>query len=112
MPARGTSSVILLMRQTGNVKTIQRCSTHSLLKNLPIALYFVAGDHDDYEIESQIGPVYKVMREHNFDVAMRIVSGVHDFSTWRPELPDALRFVCDKLNRPELAGGEQAQPGK
>jgi hypothetical protein len=38
-------------------------------KDLPIALYFVAGDHDDYEIESQIGPVYKIMREHNFDVA-------------------------------------------
>jgi enterochelin esterase-like enzyme len=81
-------------------------------KNLRIALYFVAGDHDDYEIESQIGPAYKVMREHGFDVAMRIVSGIHDFSTWRPELPDALRFVCDKLSRPELAGGEQAQPGK
>jgi enterochelin esterase-like enzyme len=81
-------------------------------KNLPIALYFVAGDHDDYEIESQIGPAYKVMREHNFDVAMRIVSGTHGFSTWRPELPDALRFVCYKLSRPELAGGEQAQPGK
>ena len=71
-------------------------------KQLPIAHYINAGDHDDYEIESQIGPVYKLMREHKFPVAMRVTAGIHDFAVWRAELPDALRFICGELRRPEL----------
>jgi enterochelin esterase-like enzyme len=71
-------------------------------KNLPIALYINAGDHDDYDIETQIGPVYKIMREHKFAVAMRVTAGIHDFAVWRAELPDALRFICGEMRRPEL----------
>ncbi|HEY0791248.1 MAG TPA: alpha/beta hydrolase family protein [Chthoniobacterales bacterium] len=70
-------------------------------KNLPIALYVNAGDHDDFEIESQIGPIYKIMRERKFPVAMRVTAGIHDFNVWRAELPDALRFICGELRRPE-----------
>jgi enterochelin esterase-like enzyme len=70
-------------------------------KNLPIALYVNAGDHDDFEIETQIGPLYKVMREHKFPVAMRVTSGIHDFAVWRAELPDALRFICGEMRLPE-----------
>jgi enterochelin esterase-like enzyme len=84
----------------------QRVNYPSLLeaffaKRLPIALYISAGDHDDYEIESQIGPVYKMMREQKFPVAMRVSAGIHDFAVWRAELPDALRFICGELRRPE-----------
>lgn len=71
-------------------------------RRLPIALYINSADHDDFEIESQIGPVYKTMREHKFPVAMRITGGVHDFAVWRAELPEALRFICGELRRPEL----------
>jgi enterochelin esterase-like enzyme len=71
-------------------------------KNLPIALYINAGDHDDFEIETQIGPVYKMMREHKFPVAMRVTAGVHDFAVWRAELPDALRFICGEMRAPDL----------
>ena len=70
-------------------------------KNLPIAFYVNSGDHDDFEIETQIGPLYKVMREHKFPVEMRVTSGIHDFAVWRAELPDALRFVCGELRLPE-----------
>jgi enterochelin esterase-like enzyme len=70
-------------------------------KNLPIALYVNAGDHDDFEIETQIGPLYKIMREHKFPVAMRVTSGIHDFAVWRAELPDALRFICGEMRLPE-----------
>jgi len=70
-------------------------------KNLPIAFYVNAGDHDDFEIETQIGPLYKVMREHKFPVAMRVSSGIHDFAVWRAELPDALRFICGEMRLPE-----------
>jgi len=85
----------------------QRVNYPSLLdtffaKHLPIALYINAGDHDDYEIESQIGPIYKMMREHKFPVAMRVTAGVHDFAVWRAELPDALHFICSEMRRPEL----------
>ena len=84
----------------------QRVNYPSLLdaffaKHLPIALYINAGDHDDYEIESQIGPVYKMMREHKFTVAMRITAGIHDFAVWRAELPDALHFICGEMRQPE-----------
>jgi enterochelin esterase-like enzyme len=71
-------------------------------RRLPIALYINSGDHDDFEIESQIGPVYKLMREHKFPVAMRVTAGIHDFAVWRAELPDALRFICGEMRRPEL----------
>jgi enterochelin esterase-like enzyme len=70
-------------------------------KNLPIALYLNAGDHDDFEIETQIGPLYKMMREHKFPVAMRVTAGIHDFAVWRAELPDALRFICGEMRLPE-----------
>jgi enterochelin esterase-like enzyme len=85
----------------------QRVNYPSLLdvffaRRLPIALYINAGDHDDFEIESQIGPVYKMMREHKFPVAMRVTAGIHDFAVWRAELPDALRFICGEMRRPEL----------
>ena len=70
-------------------------------KNLPIALYVNAGDHDDFEIETQIGPLYKMMREHKFPVAMRVTAGIHDFAVWRAELPDALRFICGEMRSPE-----------
>jgi enterochelin esterase-like enzyme len=70
-------------------------------RNLPIAFYVNAGDHDDFEIETQIGPLYKMMREHKFPVAMRVTSGIHDFAVWRAELPDALRFICGELRLPE-----------
>jgi enterochelin esterase-like enzyme len=70
-------------------------------KNLPIALYVNSGDHDDFEIETQIGPLYKIMREHKFSVAMRVTSGIHDFAVWRAELPDALRFICGEMRLPE-----------
>jgi len=85
----------------------QRVNYPSLLdpffaKHLPIALYINAGDHDDYEIESQIAPVYKLMREHKFPVAMRVTAGVHDFAVWRADLPDALHFICNEMRRPEL----------
>ena len=85
----------------------QRVNYPSLLdgffaRRLPIALYINAGNHDDNETESQIGPVYKMMREHKFPVAMRATAGIHDFAVWRAELPDALRFVCGEMRRPEL----------
>jgi enterochelin esterase-like enzyme len=70
-------------------------------KNLPIAFYVNAGDHDDFEIETQIGPLYKVMREHKFPVEMRVTSGIHDFAVWRAELPEALRFICGEMRLPE-----------
>ena len=70
-------------------------------KNLPIALYVNAGDHDDFEIETQIGPLYRMMREHKFPVAMRVTGGIHDFAVWRAELPDALRFICGEMRSPE-----------
>ena len=70
-------------------------------RNLPIALYVNAGDHDDFEIESQIAPIYKIMRERKYPVAMRVTGGIHDFNVWRSEVPDALRFVCGELRRPE-----------
>jgi enterochelin esterase-like enzyme len=75
-------------------------------KNLPIALFLNAGDHDDYEIETQIGPLYKMMREHKFPVAMRVTAGIHDFAVWRAELPDALRFICGEMRRPEQTPGK------
>jgi enterochelin esterase-like enzyme len=71
-------------------------------KNLAIALYINAGDHDDFQIETQIGPLYKMMREHKFPVAMRVSAGIHDFAVWRAELPDALRFICGEMRQPEL----------
>ena len=71
-------------------------------KRLPIALYINSGDHDDFDIETQIGPVYKMMREHKFPVAMRVTAGIHDFAVWRAELPEALRFICGEMCRPEL----------
>jgi S-formylglutathione hydrolase FrmB len=43
-----------------------------------------------------------MMREHKFPVAMRVTAGIHDFAVWRAELPDALRFICGELRRPEL----------
>lgn len=70
-------------------------------KNLPVALYVNAGDHDDFEIETQIGPLYKMMREHKFPVEMRVTAGIHDFAVWRAELPDALRFICGEMRLPE-----------
>jgi enterochelin esterase-like enzyme len=90
----------------------QRANYPSLLegffaKNLPIALYINAGDHDDFEIETQIGPVYKMMREHKFPVAMRVSAGIHDFAVWRAELPDALRFICGEMRVPEMMTPEK-----
>jgi S-formylglutathione hydrolase FrmB len=43
-----------------------------------------------------------MMREHKSPVTMRVAAGIHDFAVWRAELPDALRFICGELRRPEL----------
>lgn len=70
-------------------------------KNLPITFYVNSGDHDDFEIETQIAPVYKLMRDHKFPVEMRVTSGTHEWSVWRNELPEALTFVLGDIRRPQ-----------
>ena len=45
-------------------------------KNLPITFYVNSRDHDDFEIETQTAPVYKLMRDHKFPVEMPSRVGV------------------------------------
>jgi enterochelin esterase-like enzyme len=59
-----------------------------------VPLYISSGDHDRLNIAVPSVALFRAMRSYQPDIIeLRIVDGDHEWSVWRPQLQEALRYM-------------------
>jgi len=71
-----------------------------LAKNLPVPMYIVSGDDDEYFVEASAMQFYELLRRHGQPAELRIVDGGHTWDVWRTTVGDAMRYVFRHVSPP------------
>ena len=72
-----------------------------------IPLYIMSGMEDEFHIQDQARLLYETWRKHNWPGRLLLIAGKHNFETWRPAMPDALRYIFRRVD-PAGGGGTAA----
>lgn len=62
-------------------------------KNLPVPMFIVSGDDDEYGIESQAARFYSFLRKRGQPAELRIIDGGHSWNVWKAAIGDALKYL-------------------
>ncbi|MBC7984594.1 MAG: esterase family protein [Candidatus Obscuribacterales bacterium] len=71
-----------------------------LAKKMPVAMYIVSGDDDDFFIESDATNFYSLLRKNQQPAELRIVNGAHVWPVWESTIGDALKYVFKYAAQP------------
>lgn len=73
-----------------------------LAKKLPVPMYIVSGDDDEFFIEGDATKFYELLRRNKQPAELRIVNGTHSWAVWESTIGDAMRYVFRYSARPAL----------
>jgi ABC-type amino acid transport substrate-binding protein len=62
-------------------------------RQLPVPMYVVSGDDDEYLIESTATQFYSLLRAYKQPAELRIVDGAHTWSVWSTTIGDAMKYM-------------------
>jgi enterochelin esterase-like enzyme len=64
-----------------------------LAKKMPVPMYIVSGDDDEFMIEAEATRLYSLLRANQQPAELRIVDGAHSWAVWGSTLGDAMKYV-------------------
>ena len=68
--------------------------------HLSIPLYIMSGIEDEFHIQDQARLLFQTWRKRNWPGRLLLIAGRHNFETWRPAMPDALRYIFRRVRWP------------
>jgi enterochelin esterase-like enzyme len=69
-------------------------------RQMPVPMYVVSGDDDEYLIESSATAFYELLRAHKHPAELRIVDGAHTWAVWSTTIGDAMKYMFRYTARP------------
>jgi len=71
-----------------------------LATGLPVPMYIVSGDDDEFLVEASALQFYELLRRHEQPAELRIVDGGHTWAVWKSAVGDAMTYVFRYASRP------------
>jgi len=71
-----------------------------LATGLPVPMYIVSGDDDEFQVEASALQFYELLRRHAQPAELRIVDGGHTWDVWRTTVGDAMKYVFRYVSHP------------
>ena len=69
-------------------------------KQLPVPMYIVSGDDDEFLIESSATQFYARLRALRHPAELRIVDGAHTWAVWSTTIGDAMKYIFRYAAKP------------
>ena len=64
-----------------------------LAKHMPVPMYIVSGDDDEFHIELSAAQFYELLRNNRQPAELRIVDGRHNWPVWEHSIGDAMIYL-------------------
>ena len=69
-------------------------------RQLPVPMYIVSGDDDEFLIELSATQFYELLRAHKHPAELRIVDGAHTWAVWSTTIGSAMKYMFRYVTAP------------